>query len=64
MEEFNTKRTKLGKHTKGALCAPGSHLDRGGWLGAERPFVFFESFASFVFSLESLHRPVLRQGPT
>jgi hypothetical protein len=46
----NTKRTKDSKNTKGARGAPDSRLDLWDWPGAKRPFVFFESFVSFVLN--------------
>ena len=39
--DFTTKDTK---DTKGAQGAPYNRRERGDWLGAKRPFVFFVSF--------------------
>jgi len=49
---FNTKDAKFAKHTKGERRAPDNHPNHGDYPGAKRPFVFFESFASFVFPLD------------
>jgi len=51
IQEFNAKDTKEGKEGKGARCAPENRLESRELTGAERRFVSFPSFVSFVFPL-------------